>query len=132
MYRMREGHVSLRYVGKIAQPLDYMYNRLIHGWWMKCRAGAQFLKFRRKYRNGARTEECLRCGEEVENVENFYCSEIDKGEIIKIIPKVLEWDVINILRWMLSVERSREQRVAVEGYVHGLYRIREELIDGLK
>ena len=129
---MRENHVSIRYVGEVDEPIDTVYNKLVHRWWMKCRAGVRFLKFRKKYKDGQVTDECLRCGEPTENVEHFLweCSEIDKEEIVALIPKVLEWSAINILRWMLSSERNKDQRCVFDRYIRKFFNERKGIMDG--
>ena len=129
---LRENHVSLRYVGEIADPVDTVYNKLVHRWWMKCKAGVRFLKFRKKYKNGELTEECLRCGNPTEDLEHFLleCSDIDTGVLVEMVPKVLAWNVVNILRWMLSAERTRIQRENIDLYVRRLVKERDGIIDG--
>ena len=129
---LRENHVSLRYVGEIEDPVDTVYNKLVHRWWMKCKAGVRFLKFRKKYKNGELTEECLRCGNPTEDLEHFLleCSDIDTRVLVEMVPKVLAWNVVNILRWMLSAERTRIQRENIDLYVRRLMKERDGIIDG--
>ena len=66
--REREAHISLRYVGELDEHPDRRYNKITHRWWFKCRSGTPFLKYRKKWRDGELTRECLRCGEQEESL----------------------------------------------------------------
>ena len=57
------------------------------------------------------------------------CEGLDKMVLLDLIPKVLQWETLNIISWLLSGERTGDQRVRIGDFIHNIYLERERLID---
>jgi len=106
----RELTDTLRYFDNIIHTQDDIYNSWYHLWWQKARTESMFL-FHRKTEG---QQQCPVCTNQIETLEHFliecdrYASEANP-----------EWMTADRgLAWMLSRERSSENRTAISSFIH--------------
>ena len=63
LVRVREEHVSLKYLNLECHRPDTVYNKYWHKWWLRCRAGALFLGYKKR---GQCDSDCPVCQNELE------------------------------------------------------------------
>ena len=104
-----------------------VYNKYWHKWWLRCRAGALFLGYKKR---GQCDSDCPECENELETREHFLweCEREDVRSILHVIPKVLVWESEVILKWMLHEDRYVRQRNSISGYIVKRWKERERVM----
>ena len=122
--RLKRESSTMAYVDEPTEPPDVVHNKSIHGWWMRCKLGAVFLRHRGRGEN----RECVMCGHYEENMAHFVweCGEYDRQDMENILPDELGEDVGERMRWTFSSERNSHERMILNDSLKRMWKRREE------
>ena len=103
--RLKRESSTIRYVDEPTEPPDVVHNKVLHGWWMRCKLGAVFLR----HRGGGED----RSDDHIETMEHFVweCGEYDRRGMEKILPHEIGDDLEERVRWTFSRERNSRERM---------------------